>query len=123
MKKELVMNNVALLIVRATVGALLAGHGSQKLFGWFEGSGLEGTEQMMEKQGLRPARTWALIGVIGICVLTPYNDYVLNNGAMVGNNLPIGAMLYMFILAVAINGPLSRFAPRKALCEPVSCES
>jgi putative oxidoreductase len=30
----------ALLILRLTVGLLLAGHGAQKLFGWFGGHGL-----------------------------------------------------------------------------------
>ena len=34
------MGDVALLIVRATVGGLVAGHGAQKLFGWFGGPGL-----------------------------------------------------------------------------------
>ena len=30
----------ALLLVRAVVGLLIAGHGAQKLFGWFGGHGL-----------------------------------------------------------------------------------
>src|SRR5688572_11145463 len=69
---------------------------------------------------VRSSITWrsvlaGLVGVIGICALTPYNDYALNNAAMVGNNLPIGAMLFMFILAVGVNGPLSVLAPRWAL--------
>src|SRR3569623_125186 len=68
----------------------------------------------------RPSINWrsvlaGLVGIIGICTLTPYNDYALNNGAMVGNNLPIGAMLYMFILCVAVNGPLNKYVPRWAL--------
>jgi putative oxidoreductase len=52
--------NVGRLIARVTVGALFAGHGTQKLFGWFGGSGLEGTSQMMHKLELRPGRRNAL---------------------------------------------------------------
>jgi len=55
------MIDLALLILRATVGTLVAGHGAQKLFGWFEGPGLEGTSRMMGQLKLKPERTWATI--------------------------------------------------------------
>ena len=51
----------ALLILRFTLGALLAGHGAQKLFGWLGGYGLQGTAQFMESLGLRPGRPWAIL--------------------------------------------------------------
>jgi putative oxidoreductase len=35
-------------------------HGTQKLLGWFDGPGIEGTTGMMDKLGLAPARTNAL---------------------------------------------------------------
>lgn len=47
------------LILRATVGALMAGHGLQKLKGSFGGPGLEGTEQMMAALGMYPAKVQA----------------------------------------------------------------
>jgi putative oxidoreductase len=50
----------ALLILRATTGSLVAGHGAQQLFGWFEGPGVKGTSGMMESLSLRPGRAWAL---------------------------------------------------------------
>lgn len=53
------MTHVARLIVRLTVGGLLAGHGAQKLFGWFGGHGLEGTTQWIDSMHLRPPRFWA----------------------------------------------------------------
>lgn len=53
------MTNVAMLILRVGVGGLLAGHGAQKLFGWFGGGGLEGTAPAMESMGLQPGRLWA----------------------------------------------------------------
>ncbi len=56
-----------------------------------------------------------LLGVVLICALTPYNDYALNNTFLVGNNLPLGAVMLTFLLTVCVNGPLSRWAPRYAL--------
>ena len=55
------MLDIGLLILRLTVGLLLAGHGAQKLFGWFGGSGFTATVGWMGKMGLRPARFWALM--------------------------------------------------------------
>src|SRR2546423_9367783 len=53
-----------------------------------------------------------LCGVVLICGLTPYNDYALNNTFLVGNNLPLAAVMLLFIFAVFVNGPLSRLSPR-----------
>jgi putative oxidoreductase len=55
------MGNLAVLILRTVVGGLLAGHGAQKLFGHFNGPGLEGTSGFMEMLGLRPGRPWAIL--------------------------------------------------------------
>src|SRR5919201_2805011 len=53
-----VMKDVGILAVRAVGGALLAGHGAQKLFGVFGGPGLRGTAGVMEMLGLRPGPLW-----------------------------------------------------------------
>jgi len=50
---------IGLLIIRLVVGALLVGHGAQKLFGWFGGYGLKGTAGYMESFGLRPGLLFA----------------------------------------------------------------
>ena len=55
------MRSIGVLIVRLVVGGLLAGHGAQKLFGWFGGSGLEGTAGWLESLRLRPGTMWARI--------------------------------------------------------------
>jgi putative oxidoreductase len=48
------------LALRTTVGALFVGHGTQKLFGWFGGHGLNGTGQFFEANlGLRPGKRHA----------------------------------------------------------------
>lgn len=59
-----------------------------------------------------------LLGLLGVCVicgLSPYNNYVINNSFLVGNNLPLGVVVLAFALAVFVNGPLNRYAPRYAL--------
>ena len=53
--------DLALLFLRLTVGVLLAGHGAQKLFGWFGGPGLRGTAGWLASMGFRPAGFWALL--------------------------------------------------------------
>jgi len=55
------MRSLGVLIVRLVVGGLLAGHGAQKLFGWFGGPGLQGTAGWLESMRLRPGTTWARI--------------------------------------------------------------
>jgi putative oxidoreductase len=53
--------DIGLLVLRLTVGLLLAAHGSQKLFGWFGGDGLDGTAAFLGKVGYSPAKAFAVI--------------------------------------------------------------
>src|SRR3712207_8774957 len=55
------MKDLGLLVLRATTGGLMAGHGAQKLFGVFGGYGLQGTAGWLESLGLKPGQTWALL--------------------------------------------------------------
>jgi putative oxidoreductase len=52
--------DVGLLIVRVVVGALFVVHGTQKLFGWFGGYGLDGTAGFMGQLRYRKPRLAAL---------------------------------------------------------------
>ncbi len=52
--------NIGLLVIHVVVGATLAAHGAQKLFGWFGGPGVDGTAGYLESLGLRPGRLLAL---------------------------------------------------------------
>jgi putative oxidoreductase len=48
------------LAIRGVVGPLFIGHGTQKLFGWFGGHGLDGTAGFFEQGiGLRPGKRHA----------------------------------------------------------------
>ena len=51
--------NLGTAALRGIVGPLFVGHGTQKLFGWFGGHGIEGTAGFFESIGLRPGRKHA----------------------------------------------------------------
>jgi len=53
------LKDTGLLILRAGVGGAMAAHGAQKLFGAFDGPGLQGTAGFMGSLGLRPPHYWA----------------------------------------------------------------
>src|SRR5882762_10132244 len=53
--------DIGLLLLRLTVGLILAAHGGQKLFGWFGGSGLDATGEALATLGFHPGRRYALM--------------------------------------------------------------
>ncbi len=55
---------LGLLILRVVVGLTLAAHGSQKLFGWFGGSGIKGWAGVVDRMRIRPAPAWAWIAAL-----------------------------------------------------------
>lgn len=48
------------LAARLAVGGYMIGHGTQKLFGWFGGGGLDATAAQFDTIGLRPGRSNAI---------------------------------------------------------------
>ena len=57
--------SLGLLIGRLVVGLMMAAHGTQKLFGWFGGHGLEGTGQFFGALGFNPGRPFATLAGLG----------------------------------------------------------
>lgn len=53
------------LALRIPIGIIFMAHGSQKLFGWFGGYGLEGTGQWMASIGLGPGVLMAFLAGSG----------------------------------------------------------
>ena len=82
-----------LLIARVVFGVLMAGHGSQKLFGWFGGYGLSGTGGFFEALGFKPGRLFAAAASAGEVV----------SGVLIALGLfgPIGPALMLSIMIVA----------------------
>ena len=57
--------SLGILILRLVGGLTLAAHGSQKLFGWFDGSGFRKLRGGFQTQGLKPGWLWAGFVILG----------------------------------------------------------
>lgn len=53
--------DIGLLAVRVGFGGLLAVHGAQKLFGWFDGPGLSATQAGFEAMGYNPGKIFGTL--------------------------------------------------------------
>lgn len=53
--------DLGLLVLRMVVGLLFVGHGTQKLFGWFGGHGIEGTAGFLASLRYRSPRQMAVL--------------------------------------------------------------
>ncbi|MGH2858254.1 MAG: DoxX family protein [Solirubrobacteraceae bacterium] len=116
------------LLLRLSIGGLFVGHGTQKLFGWFGGHGLEGTGQFFEQLGLRPGRRHAMAGGVAeagggalialgaatplaasaltATMLTAIKRVHLKNGPWVSNGgYEYNLVLIAAVLALAETGP------------------
>ena len=96
--------NLGKLALRGVVGPLFVGHGTQKLFGWFGGHGLEGTAGFFESGlGLRPGKRHAtaagLSEALGGALLT------LGAATPVAASMIIGAMTTAIRKVHASKGP------------------
>jgi putative oxidoreductase len=81
-----------LLILRIVVGLTLAGHGAQKLFGWWGGSGMPGWTQVVTKLRIRPAAAWAWIAalsefggglLLALGLLSPFGSFAIAGAMLV----------------------------------------
>ena len=88
--------NVALLCLRAVAGLLFAGHGAQKLFGWFGGRGLRGMGSAFESMGFVPGLPMAFLA----------GAAELGGGLLLATGLfvPAAALLLTGVMASAIAG-------------------
>ncbi|QDQ15758.1 DoxX family protein [Streptomyces spectabilis] len=56
--------DLGLLLLRVAVGLTMAGHGTQKLFGWFDGGGLNGTADHFAADGYKAAKAMAWVAAL-----------------------------------------------------------
>ncbi|HEY9517559.1 MAG TPA: DoxX family protein [Gemmatimonadaceae bacterium] len=85
--------SIGLLIARLVVGLLMAAHGSQKLFGWFGGHGLQATGEFFGQMGFRPGNLFATAAALGELV----------SGLLIALGFlgPIGPALMLAVMIVA----------------------
>ncbi|KZZ83077.1 MULTISPECIES: DoxX family protein [Bacillaceae] len=88
------MMDIALLILRLVIGLTFMAYGSQKLFGWFGGYGLNGTAQWMESLGMKPGK----VAAVGAGASELLGGLLLVLGLWTG----IGAALIILTMVVAI---------------------
>ena len=82
-----------LLLIQVVVGALVAGHGAQKLFGAFGGPGLEGFGGFLGSLGLRPAGPLAFAAGA--------SEFVGGLLLALGLATPLAALLIVAVMVVA----------------------
>jgi putative oxidoreductase len=90
-------------LLRTVVGALFIGHGTQKLFGWFGGAGIDSTAQTFENLGLRPGRSHAVAA--GAAEAGGGTLFVLGVANPLAAALISGTMLTAIRRVHARNGP------------------
>jgi len=83
--------DVGLLALRVGAGSMMAAHGAQKLFGAFQGPGLDGFAGFLSSMGLKPAKQWAALG--GFSEFGGGTLLALGAGGPVGPIMMQGAMI------------------------------
>lgn len=105
--------DIGLFLVRLVFGLVMAGHGAQKLFGWFGGYGLSGTSAYFESVGFRPGAVMALAAGLGESV----------SGLLVALGLfgPVGpgVMLAVMIVASSLHWSHGLFATANGIELPL----
>lgn len=94
--------DVGLLLLRLSSGLIIAPHGLQKLFGWFNGPGLDRTEEYFAGLGLRPPRAHAVMG--GLSEFGGGLLLVLGLFTPLGSAVVVGTMLVAIITVAGERG-------------------
>jgi putative oxidoreductase len=104
-KLQLRAYDIGVLLLRLGIGLTMAAHGTQKLFGWFGGPGLAGTEAFFT------ARGYPLGGVMA--VVAGLTELFGGLGLAVGLLTPLAAAAVVgtMINAVAVKSTSGFFAP------------
>ena len=101
------MNDLALLVARVTLGASIASHGAQKAFGWFEGPGPQNAGAYFETLGFKPGAQYA--------AAASYNEIAagaliaLGAGGPLG---PAGVLATMLVAAQSVHAKNGFFAAK-----------
>lgn len=83
--------SLGLLLLRLLLAALLFGHATQKLFGWFGGNGPAGTGEIFARWGFRPGPQ--LVVLAGVCELLGAGSIALGLLTPGGAAVVVGTMV------------------------------
>src|SRR5262245_21317041 len=106
--------NEGLLLARVAAGLVMAGHGSQKLFGWFGGYGLNGTGGFLESLGFKPGRTFA-----ALAGLAEFGGGLLLALGLFGPIGPALVLSVMIVAAVSVHWQNGLFAQNNGIEVPL----
>jgi len=88
------MLSTALGILRIAVGLILAGHGAQKLFGWFGGHGLSGTRDYLRSLGVPASNIMAALAAV--------LEFLAGLALALGLATPVAAAAIVSVLVAAM---------------------
>lgn len=83
-----------LLIARLVLGLGIGAHGAQKLFGWFDGVGPEGSAAMVERLGFQPGTLFGML--VGLC------EFAAGVLLVLGLLGPVGPALVLVVMTTAM---------------------
>jgi putative oxidoreductase len=95
--------DVGVLLIRVVVGPLLAGHGVQKLFGWFGGVGVAGTGGAFTQLGYRHGPAMAMLA--GLSELAAGTGLAVGLLTPLAGAATIGTMVNAILVVHRKNGP------------------
>lgn len=88
------VQDLTLLLARGALGASIASHGAQKLWGWFGGPGINGAAQFLDSLGFRPGERYARAASV-----TEIASGVLIAAGALG---PVGPGMLASVMTVAV---------------------
>ena len=137
--------DTGILVIRVLFGLAMAGHGAQKLFGWFGGYGIKGTGGAFESLGFRPGAAFATAAsltemgggvLLTVGLFTPFGAAAVLSAMLVamvsvhlkngffaaGNGIELPFLYGVAALGIALTGPgaisLDRLLGLNFLLEP-----
>ncbi|MEU7633629.1 DoxX family protein [Nocardia sp. NPDC049220] len=125
-KLDDISTDIGLLLLRVVFGGLLAAHGSQKLFGWFDGPGWRANADGFHEMGYNPGKLFGTIAGLSECtggvllllgLLTPLASAIVigtminainaswSGGLLTGKGYESALLFAVAAAAIAFTGP------------------
>jgi putative oxidoreductase len=106
--------DLGLFLIRVVFGLVFAGHGAQKLFGWFGGYGIAGTGGFLESIGFRPGKLFATAAA-----LSEFGGGLLLALGFLGPVGPALLLSVMFVAGITVHRKNAFFVATNGLEHPL----